>query len=228
MSAYSDRLSASAGRLGAWGELAFFQCGLSDVLSRIAGDDAEIMPPADQVFAALQSVQPADVRAVILGQDPYPTPGHGNGLAFSVNEDVTPLPRSLSNIFKEMDEDIGNSPADGDLSGWGAQGVLLLNSALTVRSGDAGSHAKIGWRGLTEDIVSHLAASDALVWVLWGKHAQSFRPLIDAGEGRNTLVIESAHPSPLSARRGFFGSKPFSRTNNHLKKHGLPPIDWTA
>jgi len=228
MSAYSQQLSASAAGLGAWSELPFFTGSFREVLTSLGDESAEVLPPADRVFAALESLQPAAVRVIILGQDPYPTPGHGNGLAFSVQQDVAPLPRSLSNIFKEMEEDIGQSPKSGDLSSWTAQGVLLLNTSLTVRAGDAGSHAKIGWGQLTRELVTDLADSDALVWVLWGKHAQSFRPLIDAGSGTNKLVIESAHPSPLSARRGFFGSKPFSRINNHLKKNGLAPIDWTT
>jgi len=228
MIAYSEELSTAAERLGSWADLAFFGAPFEAVLKALDPETDEILPPADRVFAGLQALQPDDVRVVILGQDPYPTPGHANGLAFSVQQDVTPLPRSLSNIFKELAEDIGVAPAHGDLSGWTAQGVLLFNTALTVRAGDAGSHAKIGWGDLTRDLVTYLADHDRIVWVLWGKHAQSFRPLIDGGKRRDTLVIESAHPSPLSARRGFFGSKPFSQINNHLKKHGLTPIDWTA
>jgi uracil-DNA glycosylase len=192
----------------------------------LSEDGAAILPKPDAVFAALEGLGPDDVRVVILGQDPYPTAGHGHGLAFSVQEDVRPLPRSLSNIFKEMESDLSKTPSHGFLGHWAAQGVLLLNSALTVSEGDAESHSKIGWTTLTTQIVERLASRDGLVWILWGRHAQAFRPLIDAGPGGDALVIESAHPSPLSARRGFFGSKPFSRTNNHLKSHGLAPIDW--
>jgi len=228
MTAYSEDLSASAKCLGAWSELAFFGAPFDEILTALGDETETVLPPATKVFAGLKTLQPDDVRVVILGQDPYPTPGHANGLAFSVESDVTPLPRSLSNIFKELADDFGGSPAHGDLSGWSSQGVLLFNTALTVRTGNAGSHAKIGWSDLTRDLVTHLADLDRIVWVLWGKHAQSFRPLIDGGKGTYNLVIESAHPSPLSARRGFFGSKPFSRINNHLKKHGLAPIDWTA
>jgi len=127
-----------------------------------------------------------------------------------------------------MQDDIDSSPSTGDLTSWARQGVLLLNSCLTVRAGEAGSHAKIGWHALTTEVCAALAARDGIVWILWGKHAQSFKPIIECGAGRDRLIIESAHPSPLSARRGFFGSKPFSRTNTHLKSLGKQPIDWTA
>ena len=228
MSAYSDRLVASAENLGNWGELSFFGDKFQMITSILADEAGEILPPAEKVFTALESLDPNAVRVVILGQDPYPTPGHANGLAFSVKRDIKPLPRSLSNVFKEMADDIGTAPDHGDLRQWAAQGVLLLNTSLTVRSGEAGSHAKIGWSALTQEIIAHLADRDKLAWVLWGKHAQNFEPLIDAGNGTGTLILKSAHPSPLSARRGFFGSKPFSQINNHLKKSGLAPIDWTA
>jgi len=229
MSDYADELLRSAETLGAWRDLPFFKDdGFPPVLAAISAEQATILPESKNVFAAFRAVQPETVRAVILGQDPYPTLGHANGLAFSVQPDVTPLPRSLNNIYKEMTEDVGGQPDNGDLTHWAKQGVLLLNSALTVREGDAGSHARIGWSGLIDDVIRAIASLDKIVWILWGKHAQSFRPLIDAGDGKDALVIESAHPSPLSARRGFFGSKPFSRTNNHLKDNGLAVIDWTS
>jgi uracil-DNA glycosylase len=228
MSVYADRLVASAENLGDWGKLSFFDDRFQKITSLLADEAGEILPPAEKVFAALESLDPNAVRVVILGQDPYPTPGHANGLAFSVERDIKPIPRSLSNVFKEMTDDIGTAPKNGDLSQWAAQGVLLLNTSLTVQSGEAGSHAKIGWSALTQEIIAHLANLDKLAWVLWGKHAQNFEPLIDAGNGKDTLILKSAHPSPLSARRGYFGSKPFSQINNHLKKHGLTPIDWTA
>ncbi len=228
MSAYTEHLLATAEDLGAWGKLAFFGEPFKAVLNALERETETVLPPADRVFAGLRTLQPNAVRVVILGQDPYPTPGHANGLAFSVQKDVSPLPRSLSNIFKELEEEFGRIPAHGDLSGWTEQGVLLFNTALTVRVGDAGSHARIGWKTLTHEVIEHLADNDGIVWVLWGKHAQSFRPLIDDGKGENGLIIESAHPSPLSARRGFFGSKPFSRINNHLKQLDRTPIEWTA
>ena len=127
-----------------------------------------------------------------------------------------------------MTEDLGGAPITGDLTSWGDQGVLLLNTALTVRAGEAGSHARIGWSDLTDQIVSCLAGRSGLAWVLWGRHAQAFRGRIEAGSGTDFLIIESPHPSPLSARRGFFGSKPFSRINAHLAKRDETPIEWLA
>jgi len=174
-----------------------------------------VLPAPERMFAALALTPPEAVRAVILGQDPYPTPGHANGLAFSVEPDVRPLPRSLGNIYRELEDDLGHRPETGDLSGWAKNGVLLLNTALSVRAGEAGSHARLGWDALIAEILADVAARDGIAWVLWGKHAQKFRPLIEAGEGKDRLIIESAHPSPLSARRGFFGSKPFSRVQAH-------------
>ncbi len=228
MTTYAEAVAAGVKTIGDWKNFSFFNNQLSDVINSLSQDNQAILPPAEQVFAALAAAPIGSVRVVILGQDPYPTPGHAHGYAFSVTPETTPLPRSLGNIFKEMQSDINIAPRTGDLTGWARQGVLLLNSSLTVRAGEAGSHAKIGWHALTEQICETLAARDGLVWILWGKHAQGFKPIIDRGAGRDTLIIESAHPSPLSARRGFFGSKPFSRTNDHLKMHGKQPIDWTA
>ncbi len=229
MSAYADDLKKSATAQTAWQSLPFFEGdGFADVVAAISAEQTTILPDSGDVFAAFREMEPETVRVVILGQDPYPTPGHAHGLAFSVQADVTPLPRSLNNIFKELEDDIGGKPNTGNLSHWAKQGVLLLNSALTVRVGEAGSHAKLGWSRLIDDVIELLASRDNLVWILWGKHAQSFRPLIEAGSGSHRLIIESAHPSPLSARRGFFGSKPFSRTNNHLTAHGHTVIDWTS
>ena len=214
--AYADALRGAASRLQGWPDLPFFTDGSFDaVLDTLAQEPGPVFPPAPRVFAALDHTPPDAVRAVILGQDPYPTAGHANGLAFSVEPDVTPLPRSLTNIYKELDTDLGTRPATGDLSGWADRGVLLLNSALTVREGDAGSHAKIGWSALIEQIIARVAAQDGIVWILWGKHAQSMRPRIEAGQGKRALILESPHPSPLSARRGFFGSRPFSTAEAH-------------
>ncbi len=228
MSEYTERLAGAAQELGDWHSLSFFGTPFRSVLAALMEEKGVILPPAPLVFSALRTIAPPDTRVVILGQDPYPTRGHANGLAFSVQPDVIPIPRSLQNIFKELDSDTGETLPNGDLSGWAAQGVLLLNTALTVREGEAGSHAKIGWQNLTQQIIAMLAGKDGMIWLLWGKQAQSFTPLIRAGKGRNGLIIETAHPSPLSARRGFFGSKPFSRTNDHLKKLGQTPIDWIA
>ncbi len=215
--AYAGALRAAAADLGGWSDLPFFTAGdFEAVLSHLNDDPAQIiLPPADTVFAALRRTRPENVRVVILGQDPYPTPGHANGLAFSVAPDVK-LPRSLSNIYKEMDSDIGAHPENGDLGIWADKGVLLLNSTLTVRAGEAGSHAKIGWSTLIDQVLMRVRDMNGIAWLLWGRHAQTKRKLIDVGRGENTLIIESVHPSPLSASRGFFGSKPFSQIEAHV------------
>ncbi|MDO5067853.1 MAG: uracil-DNA glycosylase [Propionibacteriaceae bacterium] len=165
----------------------------------------------------------ADVRVLIVGQDPYPTPGHAVGLSFSVAPDVRPLPKSLINIYKELHDDLGVAPAPhGDLSAWFEQGVLLLNRVLTVAPGNPGSHRGKGWEEVTTAAISALAARGGpLVAILWGRDAQSAAPLL--GE---VPIIASAHPSPLSARNGFFGSKPFSRANEALQSQGAAPITW--
>lgn len=162
-------------------------------------------------------------RVVIVGQDPYPTPGHAVGLSFSVHKDVTPLPRSLGNIFTELESDLGGvRPVCGDLSAWANNGVMLLNTVLSVAPGEAGAHRGKGWESVTAQALSVLSSRDEpLVAILWGKDAQRLAPLLPGVE-----IISSAHPSPLSARRGFFGSKPFSRANELLLKQGAPPIDW--
>lgn len=180
------------------------------------------LPRNDRVLRALE--QPLDsVRVVIVGQDPYPTPGHAVGLAFSVERDVRPIPRSLHNIYRELHDDVGIPPADhGDLSAWSNQGVLLLNRVLTVRSGEAGSHRGIGWEAVTASVLAALAErAQPLVAILWGRDAATAAPLLGS-----TPVVASAHPSPLSARHGFFGSKPFSRANDLLVAGGGHPIDW--
>lgn len=186
-----------------------------------------IVAPAPERLLAALALTPLDqVRVVILGQDPYPTPGHANGLAFSY-AGPRPLPRSLVNIYRELGDDLGDAAMrDGDLSGWARQGVLLLNTALTVREGAtlAGSHLKLGWREVTDAILSAVSRTRPhVVFMLWGAPAQARRALID--ETRH-LVIASPHPSPLSARRGFFGSKPFSRANAWLAAKGEAPIRW--
>jgi uracil-DNA glycosylase len=163
------------------------------------------------------------VRVLIVGQDPYPTPGHAVGLSFSVAPDVRPLPRSLTNIFTEYSADLGYpKPGNGDLSPWAQRGVMLLNRVLTVRPGTAASHRGKGWEAVTECAIRALVARDQpLVAILWGRDAATLKPWLDG-----TASIESAHPSPLSASRGFFGSRPFSRTNELLQEMGAEPIDW--
>lgn len=181
-----------------------------------------ILPAPEQVFRAF-TMPIAAVRVLIIGQDPYPTPGHPVGLSFSVHPDVRPLPRSLTNIFRELSTDLGIPPAhSGDLTGWQEQGVMLLNRVLTVRAGQPGSHAGKGWEALTDAVVHALAQQPyPPVTILWGRQAQKVEQLV-----REAPVIASAHPSPLSASRGFFGSRPFSRTNALLQSRGQQPINW--
>jgi uracil-DNA glycosylase len=180
------------------------------------------LPEPEAVLRAFQT--PFDeVRVLIVGQDPYPTPRHAMGLAFSADRAVRPLPRSLANIYKELDADLGILPAaHGDLSAWQAQGVLLLNRVLTVQAGAAGSHRGHGWEEVTAYAIRALTERpQPLVAVLWGKEAASVAPLLG-----DTPLIMSPHPSPLSASRGFFRSAPFSRVNAALRAHGAEPIDW--
>ncbi|MBM3690186.1 MAG: uracil-DNA glycosylase [Actinobacteria bacterium] len=165
------------------------------------------------------------VRVLIVGQDPYPTPGHAVGLSFSVSSDTRPLPRSLQNIYRELVEDVGVAqPSNGDLSPWTRQGVMLLNRVLTVRAGEPGSHRGKGWEQITDTAIRGLVerADQPLVAILWGRDAQSLAPLL-----QDTPVITSAHPSPMSANRGFFGSRPFSRANALLEQIGGDPVDWS-
>ncbi|WP_167140279.1 uracil-DNA glycosylase [Diaminobutyricimonas sp. TR449] len=181
------------------------------------------LPAPENVLRAFR-IPFDDVRVLIVGQDPYPTPGHPIGLPFAVSRDVSPLPRSLVNIYRELQNDLGIVPPEhGDLGVWTGRGVMLLNRVLTVRPGYAGSHRRRGWEQITEHAVQALAGRGRpLVAILWGKDAQVLRPLL--GE---IPVIASAHPSPLSARTGFFGSRPFSRANEALEAQGAPPIDWS-
>ena len=206
----------------AWAHLPFFRQDWPAIRGRLAAIDW--LPGPSRVFAALDAVAPKDVRVVILGQDPYPTPGHANGLAFSVNPGVRP-PRSLANIFTELAADTGQALPSGDLTGWARQGVLLLNTALSVAPGEAGSHARWGWGALARQAVAAAQAERPLAFLLWGAHAQTAL----AGLPRPIdLTLASAHPSPLSARRGFFGSRAFSRVNAWLTARGEPAIDWSA
>ncbi|TCP52030.1 uracil-DNA glycosylase [Tamaricihabitans halophyticus] len=180
------------------------------------------LPAGEHVLRAFN--QPFDqVRVLIVGQDPYPTPGHAIGLCFSVAADVSPLPKSLINIYAEYGTDLGHpAPSNGDLSAWTDNGVLLLNRALTVRPHKPNSHQGKGWEEVTEQAIKALAARDApLVAILWGRNARNLKPLLG-----NVPCVESPHPSPLSAHNGFFGSRPFSRANELLVKQGAEPIDW--
>ncbi|MFZ2242592.1 MAG: uracil-DNA glycosylase [Gordonia amarae] len=165
-----------------------------------------------------------DVRVLIVGQDPYPTPGHAVGLSFSVAPEVSPIPRSLTNIYTEYCEDLGHPmPSNGDLTPWARNGVLLLNRVLTVQPGEPGSHRKKGWEQVTECAIKALVAREAepLVAILWGRDAQSLEEWLP-----DVPVIKSVHPSPLSAGRGFFGSRPFSKANEALEDLGADPVDW--
>jgi uracil-DNA glycosylase len=180
------------------------------------------LPSGDRVLRAFG--RPLDdVTVLIVGQDPYPTPGHPIGLSFAVDAHVRPLPRSLSNIYTELESDLGiPRAAHGDLSAWSDQGVMLLNRVLTVTPGAPASHRGWGWEKVTEHAIRTLVARDRpLVAILWGRDASNLRPLLGA-----TPYIESAHPSPLSASRGFFGSRPFSRANEMLERQGAEPVDW--
>ena len=183
-----------------------------------------VYPPDDQVFAALSYFSPTDTSVVILGQDPYHEHGQAHGLSFSVQPNVA-IPPSLRNIFAERENDIGlQPPVHGTLTPWAQQGVLLLNTSLTVREGVAGSHAKKGWEAITDQIIRIVNDNtERCVFILWGAHAQAKKKLITQG---HHAVLEAPHPSPLSAYRGFFGSSPFSRTNALLQEAGRAPIDW--
>lgn len=181
------------------------------------------LPAGGDVLRAFTSPFDA-VKVLVVGQDPYPTPGHPIGLSFAVDPAVRPVPRSLANIYRELADDLGvTPPPHGDLRAWSDQGVLLLNRVLTVQAGEAGSHRGKGWESVTDQAVRALVARGApLVAVLWGAQAGSVRPLLG-----DTPVVASAHPSPLSASRGFFGSRPFSQVNALLESQGAPPVDWT-
>lgn len=195
---------------------------MRDFLSAEAAGGRPFLPAEEHILRAFTAPL-ADVRVLIVGQDPYPTPGHPIGLSFAVNRSVRPLPRSLHNIYRELQDDLSIAPAPhGDLTEWAERGVMLLNRVLTVRAGAAGSHRGKGWEAITDAAIKALVAREGpLVAILWGKDAAGVRPLL--GE---TPTIASAHPSPLSARRGFFGSRPFSRANELLATQGAAPIDW--
>ncbi len=210
--------------------------GWADALAPVAGDIAAMgawlrdeqragrrfLPAGEDVFAALR-MPLDDVRVLIVGQDPYPTPGHPIGLCFASAPEVSPLPKSLANIFREYVDDLGlPAPATGDLTPWVDRGVCLLNRVLTVRPGSPASHRGRGWEPITEAVIDAVVARDRpLVAILWGRDARDLAPRLGT-----TPRIESVHPSPLSASRGFFGSRPFSRANAALLDQGSVPVDW--
>ena len=185
-----------------------------------------VYPPREEVFSAFTLTPPDRVRVVILGQDPYHEPGQAHGLAFSVREGVK-LPPSLVNIYKEREADLGIAPTScGDLTCWAEQGVFLLNTVLTVEQGSANSHKNLGWQAFTDHVVERLAElPQPIAFVLWGAQAQK-KAAVAAASQYPRLVLQAPHPSPLSAYRGFFGSKPFSRINDFLQTHGEMPIEW--
>lgn len=195
---------------------------MGDFLRKEVAEGRQYLPAGANVLRAFQ--QPFhQVKVLIVGQDPYPTPGHPIGLSFSVAADVRPIPGSLRNIYKELTEDLGlPMPSNGDLTPWTEQGVLLLNRVLTVAPGRPASHRGKGWEEVTEQAIHALVARDQpLVAILWGRDARSLRPMLG-----HFPAVESAHPSPLSARSGFFGSRPFSRTNDLLAQQGASPVEW--
>ena len=201
------------------------RAGLVAVAARLDEERARgavVLPAPDRVLRALRTPL-EDVRVLVVGQDPYPTPGHAMGLAFSVEPGVRPLPPTLRNVLRELVADTGvPTPSTGDLSPWSQRGVLLLNRVLTVRAGESGSHRRLGWEQVTDQVVRALAARGGpLVSVLWGRDAQSVQPLL-AG----TAVLTGVHPSPLSASRGFTSSRPFSAVDSLLAAQGAAPVDW--
>lgn len=197
---------------------------LAQTLKQELKEGKTIFPPGRLIFQAFNNTPPHKIKAVIIGQDPYHGVGQAHGLSFSVPQGID-IPPSLWNIYKELQNDLLILPAaHGNLSNWAEQGVLLLNASLTVRQNEPMSHSKIGWHLFTNDVIKTIAQlAQPIVFILWGKFAQSKSEFI---HHRKHLVIESAHPSPLSARHGFFGSKPFSQTNAWLIAHGIMPIDW--
>lgn len=210
-----------------WTDLDFFGVGDKIVGLKLAqkiNEGVRIYPEVHQILRAFDETKFDDVKVVILGQDPYPTEGHANGLAFSVSPMLDKLPKSLQNIYKELEEDTGIVRKTGDLSSWAKQGVLLLNTIFTVEEGKPKSHEGLGWEALSDEAIHKLSQNrENIVFVLWGKKAQAKEHMIDTDKH---LVLKAAHPSPLSARNGFFGCKHFSKINEYLRKHGKQEIDW--
>ena len=202
-----------------------YWCSLEQRLGA-AYESGAVYPPAQQLFAAFERTPPTCVRAVILGQDPYHEPGQANGLAFSVSRGVK-LPPSLQNIYKELEADLGVPAAkSGDLTSWAQQGVFLLNTVLSVRAHAANSHKDFGWQSFTDAVIAALAElPQPVAFVLWGAQAQKKAARVEKSPYPR-LVLQSPHPSPLSASRGFFGSRPFSQINAFLVSYGFSPVDW--
>ncbi|MCD2499806.1 uracil-DNA glycosylase [Microbacterium nymphoidis] len=209
---WAEALQPVAGDIAALGER----------LRGVVAEGGHYLPAGDAVLRAFRAPLD-DVRVLIVGQDPYPTPGHPIGLSFAVDRHVRPLPRSLGNIYRELNDDLGIAPAPhGDLTAWTEQGVMLLNRVLTVAPGAPASHRGWGWEKVTDHAIRTLVARDRpLVAILWGRDAQSLVPMLGS-----TPTVQSAHPSPLSASRGFFGSRPFSRVNELLRQQGAADVDW--
>jgi uracil-DNA glycosylase len=210
---WASALEPVAGRVAAMG----------DFLRAEVAAGRGYLPAGNNVLRAF-TYPLAEVRVLIVGQDPYPTPGHPIGLSFAVERSVRPIPRSLQNIYRELHDDLGvDPPAHGDLTGWAEHGVMLLNRVLTVRPGASGSHRGKGWEEVTERAIRALVARGGpLVAILWGRDAASLEPMLGG-----TPVVKSVHPSPLSASGGFFGSRPFSRANALLVEQGADPVDWS-
>lgn len=211
-----------------WSDLPFFNSAeyknIASFIKQERESGKSVLPPCKLILNALAHTPLDDVKVVILGQDPYPTKTHAMGLAFSVPKDVKPLPKSLQNIFKELKDDLGIIRTSGDLTNWAKQGVLLLNTSLTVVEGQPNSHKEIGWEKLTTEIIKVLNEQrNYVVFILWGQNAINKSLFID--EKKHTVLC-SPHPSPLSASRGFFGSKPFSKANKYLIDHQITPIWW--
>lgn len=198
---------------------------LNEVENAFKDNPDKIFPAMENVFKAFELCDPKNLKVVVLGQDPYPTVGHAHGLAFSVSEELKVLPKSLQNIYKEIKLEYPEfTPKNGSLMHWAEQGVLLLNSILTVRESQPGSHAQMGWQGFTDSIIEAIDKEyEEIVFVLWGAYAQSKKILI---KNPKALVLESPHPSPLSAYRGYFGNNHFKQINKYLEDNGGKPIRW--
>lgn len=199
---------------------------LTEIISNVDSKRAltDVYPPKDEMFNFLKLTAFDDIKVVIIGQDPYHQPGQANGLAFSVNDGIK-FPPSLRNIFIELNSDLGiDIPKSGNLTSWAKQGVFLINSTLTVEKSQPNSHSKFGWDELTDFLIEYISDNkENVVFILLGKFAQLKRPLI---KSKKHLILETSHPSPFSVRRGFFGSKIFSKTNEYLLENGITPIDW--
>jgi uracil-DNA glycosylase len=210
-------------RLGAWADLPFWAENLPAIEDALRSENRRVFPPPDRVFAALERTQPDAVRVVILGQDPYHTPGKADGLAFSIPQNFGGRLDSLRNIFRELQRDLNVVRTRTVLTDWADQGILLLNPVLTVPQGAPKAHAGLGWEMLTQQVIARLGQTPR-AFVLWGNPAHAYAPPDGAGH----LVLKGRHPSPLSAHRGFFGSRPFSTVNAWLTEQGQAQIDWAG